>query len=211
MDSNQYYVYTLARPDGSVFYVGKGKTYRIRQHEQEALRGHNCPKCEVIRSIWQQGGTIQRVIVLETDDAQTAYDYEAELIQKIGREHLTNRTNGGDGGMRKARVRPTPPQDVRTNDQPAAFPGTLTERVQYLFEVRRRPDGSCYSINDIVAASKGMAAKSNLHYIKNGDNTNPTYETLIALALFFKVPIGYFFPSLEHAEVESLPDWTPPP
>ena len=43
-----YYVYTLAYPDGTVFYVGKGSGNRIQHHEQEALRGHDCPKCDLI-------------------------------------------------------------------------------------------------------------------------------------------------------------------
>lgn len=53
-----YYVYTLARPDDTVFYVGKGSGNRVAQHEQEALRGHICLKYELIRSIWEQGGII---------------------------------------------------------------------------------------------------------------------------------------------------------
>jgi transcriptional regulator with XRE-family HTH domain len=85
---------------------------------------------------------------------------------------------------------------------------TLADRVRYLFEIRRRPDGTRYSINEVVAASRGMAAKSNLHNIRNGDNENPTRETLTCLAIFFKVPIAYFFPELEQQEVEPLPGWS---
>lgn len=88
---------------------------------------------------------------------------------------------------------------------------TLAERVQYLFHVRRRPDGTPYSINDVVVASRGAAAKSNLHYIRSGQNSNPTADTLRCLAIFFKVPISYFFPDLEDELVQPLPDWTPPP
>jgi transcriptional regulator with XRE-family HTH domain len=90
----------------------------------------------------------------------------------------------------------------------SSTPGrTLAERVQYLFEVRRRPDGTRYSINEVAAASRGMAAKSNLHNIRNGDNDNPTRETLIALALFFEVPITYFFPELDDQQTTPLPGW----
>lgn len=86
---------------------------------------------------------------------------------------------------------------------------TLAERVQYLFEVRRRPDGTRYAINEVAAASRGMAAKSNLHNIRNGDNENPTRETLIALAVFFEVPIAYFFPELDNQTPTPLPGWSP--
>lgn len=88
---------------------------------------------------------------------------------------------------------------------------TLTQRVQFLFETRRRPNGSMYSVYDVAAASRGTAAKSNLHNIRVGLNTNPTYETLLALARFFRVPISYFFPDLDNQEVQPLPGWTPPP
>ena len=37
----QFYVYTLAYPDGKVFYVGKGSGYRIDQHEMEARTDKN--------------------------------------------------------------------------------------------------------------------------------------------------------------------------
>ncbi len=52
---HDYYVYDLAYPEsmgGHVFYVGKGRLERINDHEKEARRGHQCKKCEIIRSIW---------------------------------------------------------------------------------------------------------------------------------------------------------------
>lgn len=91
----KYYVYTLARPDGTVFYVGKGCGNRVAQHEQEALRGHNCPKCELIRLIWRDGGTVQRAIVFETDDQRAALDHEAMQIKQYGPAQLVNRNHRG--------------------------------------------------------------------------------------------------------------------
>jgi hypothetical protein len=41
-----YYVYVLARPDGTPFYVGKGKNGRIFEHDKEARSGHKCHKCD---------------------------------------------------------------------------------------------------------------------------------------------------------------------
>lgn len=98
----KYYVYILARPDGSVFYVGKGSGKRIHQHEQEAERGCSCHKCNVIRKTWRSGSEIQKSIVFHTDSEQAALSYEIELIRYYGRENLTNLTDGGDGASGRA-------------------------------------------------------------------------------------------------------------
>lgn len=92
-----FYVYVLARPNGKPFYVGKGKRYRIYEHESEARRGHNCHKCHIIRKIWKHGGEVQRYTVFTTDNEQEALDYEMELIALHGRESLANKTDGGEG------------------------------------------------------------------------------------------------------------------
>lgn len=93
----KYYVYTLARPDGNIFYVGKGTGKRIAEHERQARRGVNSHKCYIIRKIWENGGKVVRAIVYRTDNEQEAYDYEARLIADIGRDNLCNLTDGGDG------------------------------------------------------------------------------------------------------------------
>lgn len=93
----EFYVYTLSRPDGSVFYVGKGKGKRIRQHEWEAEGGCACYKCKVIRKVWREGGNIEKSIVFETNDEQAAFAYEIELIRFYGRDNLVNHTDGGEG------------------------------------------------------------------------------------------------------------------
>src|SRR5690349_16029648 len=90
-----YYVYLLLRPDGRPFYVGKGCGERIRNHEQDAKRGHQCHKCNVIRKIWRNGGKIRPVIIFATANEQEAFDYEARLIENIGLGNLTNRLPGG--------------------------------------------------------------------------------------------------------------------
>lgn len=93
----KFYVYVLARPDGSPFYVGKGSRRRWREHENEASRGHKCPKCSVIRKIWKSGGQVQCYVVLETDDEAEAFQHERDLIALYGRAKLTNLTDGGEG------------------------------------------------------------------------------------------------------------------
>lgn len=93
----EYYVYTLVRPDGRVFYIGKGKGDRIFDHDSEARKGHRCYKCNVIRKIWRQGKTYQRYFVFTTTDEDEAYAYECELIAQYGRKNLANLTDGGEG------------------------------------------------------------------------------------------------------------------
>lgn len=91
-----FYVYELVRPDGRVFYVGKGCRSRVNQHESEARSNCHCYKCNVIRKIWREGGQIEKRIVFKTANEQEAYDYEADLIKFYGRENLTNKSDGGE-------------------------------------------------------------------------------------------------------------------
>lgn len=106
----KYYVYTLARPDGRVFYVGKGSGDRINAHEKEARKGIQTYKCNIIRKVWSEGGEIIKRVVFRTNDEQEAFNCEIGLIALIGQDNLTNRTIGGDG-MSGYRFKRTP-QDV---------------------------------------------------------------------------------------------------
>lgn len=94
----RFYVYILARPNGTPFYIGKGSGRRVFDHDNEARSGHKCYKCNVIRKIWRGGSEVQRYTVFTTDDEDEAYAYEAELIALHGRGNLTNGTDGGAGG-----------------------------------------------------------------------------------------------------------------
>jgi integrase len=93
-----FYVYTLARPDGEIFYVGKGNRKRIYKHAEEARKGCGCRKCQVIRDIWKNGGDLQRSILFTTNDEQAALDYERGLIARFGRANLCNVLRGGGAG-----------------------------------------------------------------------------------------------------------------
>jgi hypothetical protein len=88
-----YYVYLLIRPDGRVFYVGKGTGKRVHGHEREARTGCACHKCCVIRKIWKNGGQVIRNIIFETHKEEEALQREAELIEKW-RGILTNVASG---------------------------------------------------------------------------------------------------------------------
>ncbi|GER86520.1 hypothetical protein KDW_06820 [Dictyobacter vulcani] len=65
---SKYYVYTLAYPDGHIFYVGKGQGDRIHQHEKEAQRyrysytahptGITSDKIHAILQIWASGALL---------------------------------------------------------------------------------------------------------------------------------------------------------
>lgn len=102
-NNSDYYVYLLLRPDGRPFYVGKGKDYRVMQHENEAThpngRRSNAHKLNVIRSIWRSDSAVIYAIDSMHSIEGNAYSREAELIFNYGRLHengpLTNLDPGG--------------------------------------------------------------------------------------------------------------------
>lgn len=101
MTKGKFYVYHLIDPrSDEVFYVGKGCGNRINQHETEAKKGSDHPKCDVIRAIWADGHEVKRVKVQTFKDEQAAYDYEAAEVARIGLENLTNQQYGGGTAWR---------------------------------------------------------------------------------------------------------------
>lgn len=80
-----YFVYTLAWPNGDVFYVGKGKGNRAEAHLKEASRRDcYCNKCRAIHRIWDKRQQVQISYVFETDDPKIALSKETELIKLLG-------------------------------------------------------------------------------------------------------------------------------
>lgn len=105
--AGKFYVYHLIDPrSDEVFYVGKGCGSRISQHEIEAKKGSDHPKCDVIRAIWDEGKEVKRVKVKTFNDEQAAYDFEAEEVARIGLENLTNQQAGGGGIGWRSEVEP---------------------------------------------------------------------------------------------------------
>jgi hypothetical protein len=102
--SNEHYVYTLSYPEsmgGRVFYVGKGKRYRMHHHEWEAKQSddsrhiRNPYKNNVIRKIWANGEQVVKKILAYFETHEEACMYEIALIFFM--DGLTNLTDGGDG------------------------------------------------------------------------------------------------------------------
>jgi hypothetical protein len=54
-----------------------------------------------IREVWERGGSVSAIIVLETNDEQVALAEEKRLVALYGRANLTNESDGGDGKVRR--------------------------------------------------------------------------------------------------------------
>lgn len=81
---DKYYVYALCKPNGDVFYIGKGKGKRINHHFNDwHLNKSNSKKNQTIR---KYGNSIKREILCYFDSEETAYDYEEWLISFYGLE-----------------------------------------------------------------------------------------------------------------------------
>ena len=77
-----------------------------------------------------------------------------------------------------------------------AEPGVLSQRLQYLFENKRRPDGKRYSYREVLKAIDERGGPSMsvgyLSQLVTGVRTNPMMDAVQALAKFFEVPLSYF-------------------
>lgn len=86
---------------------------------------------------------------------------------------------------------------------------SFAELLATLFEVRRRPDGSRYSLRDIATAMSGTASPHTvthqyLSLLLKG-KALPGYEVIEALCLVFDVSPEYFFPRLHGRRHKPLP------
>lgn len=86
---------------------------------------------------------------------------------------------------------------------------TFAELLAALFEQRRRPDGSRYSLRDIATAMSGTVSPRTvthqyLSLLLKG-KALPGYEVIEGLCLVFDVSPEYFFPRLQGRSHRPLP------
>lgn len=113
--NDDFYVYVLKYPDGTPFYVGKGRGGRWVEHEVEARTSkpskffHNPKKVNVIRKIWRSREQVAKEKVVENVTEDEAFQIERQLIEKYGLcalgGLLTNQTFGGEGTTGHKEVR----------------------------------------------------------------------------------------------------------
>ncbi len=106
--TDDFYVYMYCKPDGTPFYIGKGKEDRwehhIKQAKKQRTTDSNKLKINTIRKILKQG---QEPLIkfIDTDLSEDqAFELEQFMIGWIGRFDLgtgtlTNMTNGGEGSV----------------------------------------------------------------------------------------------------------------
>jgi hypothetical protein len=82
-----FFVYVDCKPNGIPFYVGKGNASRLAKKSR--VNRHHTNICAKYPD-WYRG-------VAFMGNEQDAFNKEIELILKIGKQNLCNRTNGGEG------------------------------------------------------------------------------------------------------------------
>lgn len=90
-----YYVYYLISPiDNKIFYVGKGKGSRMREHvsmtKRDKVSNNNTYLFRKIKKILEQYNDVIYDVVFRTDSEKEAYDKEQEIINDIGVSNLCN-------------------------------------------------------------------------------------------------------------------------
>lgn len=74
---------------------------------------------------------------------------------------------------------------------------TLASRIDRLFDVVRRPNGTQFSHEEVARACREASGETfsgtYLWQLRTGQRDNPTKRHLESLAQFFDVPISYFF------------------
>lgn len=90
MPGTDFYVYTHSRPDGSIFYVGKGRAYRAFNFKKR--NAHH-------RAIVTKYGeaNIKISIIAQHLTEQDAFAAEILWIKLLGKDCLANMTDGGEG------------------------------------------------------------------------------------------------------------------
>lgn len=93
----EYYVYHLIDPrNGEIFYVGKGKDGRAKDHQREATKPKviYSRKEKRIREVLRAGYEPKIDKVMLFDCEAEALRFEREEIERIGKDKLTNVLRG---------------------------------------------------------------------------------------------------------------------
>ena len=109
---NNYYVYALLDPRKSgefkydeniifeyePFYIGKGKGQRIDQHFHKSQIERDSNRCKVnkILKIKEQGYNPIKIKIYENLEEENSLNLEKYIISIIGKDKLTNLTDGGE-------------------------------------------------------------------------------------------------------------------
>ena len=68
----------------------------------------------------------------------------------------------------------------------------FAERLNTLLELKKKPDGSQYTQEEVVQGAKGTLSRAYLWKLRTGRAKNPGFHIVQALADFFAVDIHYF-------------------
>lgn len=77
---------------------------------------------------------------------------------------------------------------------------SIPQKVAILFDVIRRPDGKKYTLEEIERVT-GVNA-STLSRIRSGENPDPMFRTVVALAQAFGIRLAYFSIDMTQEEAE---------
>jgi len=68
----------------------------------------------------------------------------------------------------------------------------FADKLNMLFEMKRKSDGSKYSQEDVIQGTNGVLTRAYLWKLRTGRAKNPGFNIVQALADFFEVNINYF-------------------
>ena len=71
-------------------------------------------------------------------------------------------------------------------------PKDFAEKLNTLFEHKRKPDGSKYTQEEVVQGTDGVLTRAYLWKLRTSRAKNPGFQIVQALADFFEVDINYF-------------------
>jgi transcriptional regulator with XRE-family HTH domain len=108
---------------------------------------------------------------------------------------MSEQTAGDELAQLGGTVRPAASDDQKSQALKPE-PGVIAQRLQYLFDNKRKPDGKRYSYREVLKAIDEQGGPSMsvgyLSQLVTGVRSNPMMDAVQALAKFFEVPLSYF-------------------